>query len=215
MTLLSFETLMRYVDGELSDRECAEIEALLPTDLSARQTIADLRAQRVELVNEFRPKHADMPRPETLVAIDRAFEARRSQDDRRNIVRRWVLPLAASVMIALVAGIVGCVVGTRQVDSAVGQVIAAYARDDTFTAQARAKALEHLGSGEVARWSNADSGTVGSIMPLRTFRIANGQWCREFEQVIKSKTGDDRSTGVACRQLDGKWRLALERPRIL
>lgn len=213
MSPFEFERLMKYVDGELNDDECAKIEASLPTDPSAREVVADLRAQRVELRDEFLNGQDFVPRPELLNSIDRVFADKHRESRRKDIARRWALPMAASIVMAFIGSIAGYLFAANQIDAKVDRVIAAHARDDIFSTQALLKALEHHGSGEEASWSNPDSGALGMITPIRTFRTINGQWCREFEREVQSRTGGNQTTGVACRHKDGEWRLVHERPK--
>jgi len=66
-------------------------------------------------------------------------------------------------------------------------------------------ALETRRSMDVAQWRNAASGTSGSIMPTRTFRIKNGFFCREYrETLLAAGTLIDR-IGTACRAGNGVW----------
>ncbi|MEZ5931798.1 MAG: RT0821/Lpp0805 family surface protein [Alphaproteobacteria bacterium] len=212
MPRYDFETLMRYVDGELDDATCVELEAWLPVDVEARAIIADLRAQRADLRASLLSRPVD-PVRNAEVAIDRAFAERARARLRHRLFRHWAMPLAASVAIAVIGGMAGYILAIQEINPAIDKVIAAYARDDEHLATALTKALEHQGSGEAASWSNPESGTTGSITPLRTFQNTDGHWCREFEQDIQSRTGDTQTMGIACRGADGQWRLVHERPK--
>jgi len=66
------------------------------------------------------------------------------------------------------------------------------------------EALETHLSGAPLRWSASDD-TAGSVVPLRTFRIATGHYCRDFrETVVASGETHDRQA-TACRDGKGIW----------
>lgn len=213
MSPFDFERLMKYVDGELNDEECAGIEAWLLTDPSAREVVADLREQRVELREEFLASDEFIPHPALLDSIDKSFADKHRENTRHDMARRWALPMAASIAMAFIGSAAGYFVASSQIDARVEQVIAAHAQDDIINAETLLSALEHHSSGEAVSWSNPESGALGVITPVRTFRTTNGQWCREFQREVRSKTGGNQTTGVACRDTEGEWRLVHERPK--
>ena len=80
--------------------------------------------------------------------------------------------------------------------------------DATARAHAEAalqQALETHVSGAPLRWSETN-GTAGRVVPLRTFRIATGHYCRDFREIVVAagETHDRRAT--ACRDGKGVWR---------
>jgi surface antigen len=80
-------------------------------------------------------------------------------------------------------------------------------------AAAVALALESNVSGKLATWRNPDSGSNGTVEPVRTFRAASGQWCREYIQTADLTTESiqsERRRGIACRDSDGQWRTRVE-----
>ena len=72
-------------------------------------------------------------------------------------------------------------------------------------------ALDTQVSGGSVTWQNPASGSRGSVTPLRTFKTADGRWCREYRQEIAAVALTERRIGIACRDAEG-WRLKLERP---
>jgi len=68
------------------------------------------------------------------------------------------------------------------------------------------KALEHQPSGGELRWRNEQTGASGLVRPLRTFKAAEGYFCRVFlEEVVKGQ--EERSSErLACRDKAGRWR---------
>ncbi len=199
------EMLMRYADGELSARECAEVETRLAYDRAAEETAAGLREQRALLAAAFRQNDA----PSDLVAVIDAGLDERAHRRQRESVRRWLLPLAASVLIV----VLGLYVAEQRIDGAVDRMLAAQAKDEALMASTLVDALERHRSGDTVVWSNAASGAAGSVTLLRTYRSVSGKWCREFERIVTAPGGEDSRIGIACRQGDAGWQLALERPK--
>ena len=61
-------------------------------------------------------------------------------------------------------------------------------------------ALNSLESGEALRWEDGQSGYRGSIVPLRTFRIAGGGYCRDYQVIYLSpQGGGEIRLETACR----------------
>lgn len=79
-------------------------------------------------------------------------------------------------------------------------------------------ALETMPSGQTAVWHNPDTDNSGTVTPLRTYQVSNGQvsngqaaaggeYCREYEQTLTVSGQQQRAFGTACRQPDGTWRV--------
>ena len=68
-------------------------------------------------------------------------------------------------------------------------------------------ALEYNRSGTATRWRNPDTAGTGATVPVRTFQVADGRYCREFQQTIIIDGRQERGYGTACRQPDGHWQI--------
>jgi surface antigen len=80
------------------------------------------------------------------------------------------------------------------------------AEDIAIAAAAVQNALEELMSRDSRRWRNGSSS--GVVTPLRTFRISDGRYCRDYLEVVLAGGQEPvygRST--ACRSADGLWEL--------
>jgi surface antigen len=97
---------------------------------------------------------------------------------------------------AFLGGLLGGVVGNK-LDS----------RDKQMAAQAAARAFESNRTGQASTWSNPESGNSGSITPTKTYQLANGQYCREYQQKILVGGEQHQAYGTACRQADGTWQI--------
>jgi surface antigen len=79
--------------------------------------------------------------------------------------------------------------------------------DMQYYQQAQYQALENYQPGQSLPWNNPQNGHSGSFTPQAYYQSPNGQYCREFSQIIN--VGGQRQTayGTACRQPDGNWQI--------
>lgn len=96
----------------------------------------------------------------------------------------------------ILGGLLGGVIGDR-LDAA----------DQRQAQQTAYRAFENEPVGASSTWRNPDSGNYGSVTPTRTFRNAEGLYCREFEQTIYVGGEREQAYGTACRQPDGGWQV--------
>ena len=68
------------------------------------------------------------------------------------------------------------------------------------------RALETHLSHDPLQWSSDQPGSGGSITPIRTYKNAQGQYCREFVERRQQAGQTIERRGVACRSEQG-WQL--------
>ena len=68
-------------------------------------------------------------------------------------------------------------------------------------------ALEDNRTGELSSWRNPDSGHEGTVTPTRTYELASGEYCREYQQTVTIDGKVEKAFGKACRQPDGSWKI--------
>jgi surface antigen len=124
---------------------------------------------------------------------------------------------------AIVGAGVGALIGTqigggkgRMASIAIGTLAGAWAGSeagksldeaDRLKAQQTAQnTLEHNKSGQMSSWHNPDSGNSGTYTPTTTYKN-EGKDCREFESTITVDGKSEPSTGRACREEDGTWKI--------
>lgn len=198
--------LMRLVDGDLGAEEAAASALLCRQQPQAAAYLADLVHDRAVLRAAFPPEGDGAA--SLVAAIDRGFAQRRRP---YGLLSRAALPIAASVLTAMLVGSGALLLADRQAEDTATRVVAALGRDRQLTAAAFGEALDKQLSGQSVAWRNPDTGSSGSVTPLRTFRASDGRWCREYEQSVAGPGGSERLTGIACRDARG-WRPELERP---
>jgi surface antigen len=124
----------------------------------------------------------------------------------------------------LLGSVVGAVVGAqvgkgsgRVAAGAAGALLGAFLgnqvglsldRADQLALQSSTNnALETGLSGAAVSWRNPDSGNFGSVTPKPSYKANTGQYCREFIQSITVGSKTEEAFGIACRQVDGSWKL--------
>lgn len=96
----------------------------------------------------------------------------------------------------IIGGLVGGLVGDR-LDAA----------DRKQMNQSTQSALETAPAGQAVAWRNPDNGHSGAITPTRTYQVASGDYCREFQQTVSIDGQEQNAYGQACRQPDGSWKI--------
>jgi len=73
--------------------------------------------------------------------------------------------------------------------------------------QNRQAALEKLMRNRSRYWSDGASGSKGETTPTRTYKTADGIYCREFVEAVETRgVGRRVVVGTACRDRDGQWK---------
>jgi len=78
--------------------------------------------------------------------------------------------------------------------------------DKIYLQKTQHQALEKSPMGTTSEWNNPDSGNSGTVTPRKTFKTAQGTYCREFQQTITVGGRSEEAYGTACRQPDGTWK---------
>lgn len=65
--------------------------------------------------------------------------------------------------------------------------------------------LETRLSGDPGTWRNGATGNRGSFTPLRTYRIASGTYCRDYQEIVTRQGGVVVRSRTACRDASGMW----------
>jgi len=76
--------------------------------------------------------------------------------------------------------------------------------------QNRQAALEKLKRNRSRYWSDGASGSKGETTPMRTYKTADGVYCREFVEAVETHGAIRRVlVDTACRDRDGQWKLVM------
>ena len=174
------ELLSRFLDGDLSSGEQADLEEKLANDASLRARFESFKQQDDLLKASFRAKST---------TVSPILVARLQKDDTQTAPSRWQrqatgLGLAASVVLAVTVGLMGLQAGPGTENRF---------EMDTSLAQALSQTPSRAEG-----WDALDDDR--NFRAVLTFPAASGNWCREF-MVARS---EDHWRGVACRH-DGSW----------
>ena len=203
MTRFSDETLVAYVDGELSVEEAAEIEQAVATDQRVRETVQIFRAT----AGWSRKAYDDVlhePVPDRLISAASGKDVRLAHTDPRrdSAPRGRIAGMAMAASIALAVGLGGGFGLFQMVGSGGGEVAGPLLVGTVDKSEALHLALESAGTGTLIA-----NGEGGNVMPLTTFIDREGRYCREFQAVTSNADGLSASFGIACRQPAGPWRV--------
>ena len=73
------------------------------------------------------------------------------------------------------------------------------------------KALDEAADGDTHGWNNPESGAFGTIQPLDSYE-RDGSRCRRTEIFNSAKGAFGTSRFDFCKQPDGSWKVAPQRP---
>ena len=214
---VSDEDLVAFADDELDEVRRAAVAAALNDDPEAAAKVAELRATALLARKAFDAPIRE-PVPDRLLAAIGLIEAARDDEDGmaetgaevvplmprrrpradapRGAVRRWALPLAASV--ALVVGVgAGLGVSGLPFGNDRDMAVAGLERWPSV-----AIVLEQTPGLTTVQAEGAGDQPV-EVTPMVTFRDDLDRFCREFQAVPSE--GGAAIHGIACRTGDQNW----------
>ena len=125
--------------------------------------------------------------------------------------RRLAGALAASFAVLAISIAGGDLSAEFRIDRAIARLEAARASDRAFIERAVNHVLETQISDTVVDWLNPDSGSRGTVTPVRTFRGQNGEWCREYRRItVMHDGGTESRRAITCREPGGAWKTRAE-----
>lgn len=181
------QLIMAYHDDELPPEDKIEVERLIERDGEAQDFLNALLKADQLAGKEFANMLAQ-PVPGRLVQAARGQTTTNQtvvEFPDRKLNKRWTLPIAASVLVAVVLG-TGTLL-TRDNPDQTNQIYANLLNT----------ALESTPSGDVR---SSPDGTW-QVMPVTTFETQTRGICREYASVH----GNSQFFGLACRDLSGQW----------
>ncbi|MDJ0946573.1 MAG: RT0821/Lpp0805 family surface protein [Kiloniellales bacterium] len=213
---IELDTLVAYADGELSGAEHARVEAEIAADSATAQIVADLQDGKKLLRSAYDdPVILEVPK-DLRTSIEGLLA--KAPDGRSpgttggvTVWSAWFHPtrFAVSFALMLLAAAGGYLLAEWRFEQKLAELDAARAQDLQLLEQAIGQALEKHLSGQVVEWRNPTSGSRGQVVPVRTFRSEQGQWCREYREALISESGEEVRYGIACRNAGGEWRTRL------
>ena len=83
---------------------------------------------------------------------------------------------------------------------------------DAMTIKGAVINLSQSGAAPPASWSNAETGSSGTIVALNAFKGQHGQDCRSFRSTVDTYKGISFFNGETCEIGDGQWVLSWLKP---
>ena len=124
---------------------------------------------------------------------------------------RRMLPIAASLAVLVIGAASGYFSAEFRVDREIARLDAHRAEDRSLVERTVNRALETRISGTAVEWRNPDSGSHGTVTPMRTYRSESGKWCREYTLTTIAGGGAAKNhRAIACREKDGEWKKRAE-----
>ena len=124
---------------------------------------------------------------------------------------------------AAVGAVAGKAIGGSGTSGTIGLIVGAIAggylggeigqaldrRDQQELSNVTQQALNEGPVGQSYAWSNPQTGNRGTVSPTSTaYATAEGQQCRDFTTSVTLREGRAASSsGTACKQADGSWRV--------
>lgn len=183
--------IMRYIDGELDRDEVAALEAELRVDPDLAREIAQLMAVDKSLREAFAiDQEVEFQAQPVLPPQELAPHPSASQF-------RWFAFMAAGVCFMVIGGVLGWQMKPVSGDSA----------DLASWRAAVQETLETQPSGTPVHWLGTQAHPLGTIEVKRTYKVSDGRYCREFRSTMEAGATRLAGIGVACRTMDGWWRM--------
>ncbi|MES9902144.1 MAG: hypothetical protein ABW168_05610, partial [Sedimenticola sp.] len=203
--------LNAYIDGELESGLMEQIKRDLTADTVASHYVKTVRRfQQVstaaldEEVSSSWPKDLE----ETLYALQ-ASHAKQSEIQQAGDSSRRHRPL----FFALAAGVAVLSLGFGLGFFSAGyhmqqqMILAQSVREETLLESRRVmnSVLEHKPSGEVVAWKSDNGKIHGQLLPIRTVKLGDKQFCREFQEILIIDGEKEVRRGLSCRQGKEQW----------
>jgi len=207
MTRLDEETLNAYADGALDADARARVEALLETDVAARELLAKLRRANTLATQAFdEPMHEPVPQAliDTIQRRPGPDAARaggvrlQPRAPRSRSIGAYAMPIAATLALAIGIG-AGFFLGRQAVPAADEFALGPVSADGPLH-----RLLESHGSG---RFMEIDSSRERArrLSVVATFRDRHARACREVEVLPAGTDQQPLAAAVACRRAQGGW----------
>jgi anti-sigma factor RsiW len=204
-TPLTTDLLSAYIDGELDSEKMKAVESALETDRPARKKLARLTALNAMLSDAY-DTALKGPVPLRTARPLRGTGAGGPAVERARLHRRYIGAVAASLAIALLAFPAGFMMSDRFHQVEMARLETQLEADRSAMAGAMSEALEKRLSGVAVRWQNSETGSAGSVTPIRTFQNSDGRWCREYREEKTLLGHIETHRAIACRSTAGAWK---------
>jgi surface antigen len=103
------------------------------------------------------------------------------------------------------SGRIAAIIGGTLAGAALGSYMGGYM--DRADQQRLSQTLETRPTGQSTSWRNPDTGHQYQVTPVKTYQVAEGRYCREFNTQVSIGGKVEDAYGTACRMPDGSWQI--------
>lgn len=124
---------------------------------------------------------------------------------------------AGTVVGGIIGGVLGSQIGKgngKTLATIAGTLIGAYvgnsvgANMDAGDARCAGESFEVAHDNQSVAWNNPDSRTDYTVTPVSSYKNRSGQNCRNYTSEVTIEGRRQASTGTACKDTNGEWRIA-------
>ncbi|MCP5417770.1 MAG: hypothetical protein H6965_11815 [Chromatiaceae bacterium] len=209
---LEVQLLCAYIDQELDEQSRREMDEVLQLDPEALRYV--IQAKKMNALTRM-ALDAGLNLPETRdaqQALDVQLKHYQEKATAGKVLTRIGIanhPYSA-IAAAIILLFIGYQAGTISLDYKIQQQMLAMEAEKMITFAAveseRNRVLEYLPSGQTKIWKSDNGFIQAELMPIRTLRTDNNQYCREYKEVIVQNEKSESRHAVSCRQGKEVWR---------
>ena len=209
---LEVRLLCAYIDRELDEQSRQEVDEVLRLDPEALRYV--IQAKKLNALTRM-ALDAGLNLPEgrnAQKALDdklKHYQEELSAGKVRTlngIINHPYFALAASIILL----VIGFQAGTLSLDYKIEKKMLVMETEKRVALAAveseRNRVLEYLPSGQTKIWKSDNGFIQAELMPIRTLRTDNNQYCREYKEVIVQNEKSESRHAVSCRQGKEVWR---------
>ncbi|MCB1869228.1 MAG: hypothetical protein KDI43_12075 [Gammaproteobacteria bacterium] len=207
--------LSAYIDRELDEQSRQEVEEILRLDPDALSYVVQAKKLSA-MIRMSLDAHLNTTEARTAQKIldDRLKKYREKNITSRARGRNRLLDhpffaVAASIMLLFI----GYLVGSYSLETKLQKQIIALEKEKEISLAAvegeRDRILEYIPSGQTMKWKSDNGLVQAELTPIRTLRMDNEQYCREYREVIMQNEKSESKYGISCRVGKERWRTKL------
>ena len=209
---LEVRLLCAYIDRELDEQSRQEVDEVLRLDPEALRYV--IQAKKLNALTRM-ALDAGLNLPEgrnAQKALDdklKHYQEELSAGKVRTlngIINHPYFALAASIILL----VIGFQAGTLSLDYKIEKKMLVMETEKRVALAAveseRNRVLEYLPSGQTTIWKSDNGYIQAELMPIRTLRTENNQYCREYKEVVVQNEKSESRHAVSCRQGKEVWR---------
>jgi len=210
--------LNAYIDGELDERSHREVEDILRLDPDASRYIVQVKKlnalTRISLDAGLNTPGARSLQANLNERLDASLtrNVEKASNRRAVYLEKTFFAVAASVLLLLA----GYQLGSMSLESEVEKQLLTLESKRSASLAAmvgeRNRVLEYLPSGQTSTWQSNDGFIQAELMPIRTLRTEENQYCREYRELISVQGKNESVHGISCRTGKAQWKTKFVMP---